>query len=171
MSETPTFTNMFKKPRYRIGQGPSLLDCIFTNEGNMVENLHYFSGLGKSDHLVLEFKFICYITTNPNLSKKLNFAKGNYQEMIKVLENISWIEKLQGLSLTDSWEVFAAKLVQLIEKFVPESKVPQGKGKHNPVVNKRTLDAIKEKRRIWKKNINIAKMLTIGINIKPLEIR
>ena len=42
--------------------------------------------------------------------------------MIKVLENISWIEKLQGLSLTDSWEVFAAKLVQLIEKFVPESK-------------------------------------------------
>ena len=73
------------------------------------------------------------------------------KEMIKVLENISWIEKLQGLSLTDSWEVFAAKLVQLIEKFVPESKASQVKGKHNSVVNKRFLDAIKEKRRIWKK--------------------
>ena len=96
------YQHILENTRYRIGQEPLLLDCIFTNEENVVENLHYCSGLGKGDHLVLAFKFNCYITTNPNLSKKLNFAKGNYQKMIKVLDNISWIEKMQGLSLTDS---------------------------------------------------------------------
>ena len=59
--------HVLENTRYKIGQEPLLLDCIFTSEEKMVVNLHYCSGLGKRDHLVLAFKFNCYTTTNPNL--------------------------------------------------------------------------------------------------------
>ena len=57
-------------------------------------------------------------------------------------------------------------LVQLIETFVPESKASQGGRRRNHVVNKRSLDAIKEKRKKGK-NTNTVRMLTIGIDTKP----
>ena len=45
--------------RYRIGQEPSLFDCIFTNEENMVDNIHCCSALRKSGHVVISFQFKC----------------------------------------------------------------------------------------------------------------
>ena len=38
----------------------STLDLIFTNEEHMVENIEFLSGLGKSDHLILEFDYTCF---------------------------------------------------------------------------------------------------------------
>ena len=111
-----------------------------------MDNIHCCSALGKSDHVVISFQFNCYISANTSISKKLNYAKGNYPEMIKEIQNIDWSAKFRFLSLSDSWEVFEALIVQLIEKFVPESKASQGGRRRNRVVNKRSLDAIKEKR-------------------------
>lgn len=145
------YQHVHENTRYRTGQEPSLLDCIFTNEENMVDNIHCCSALGKSDHVVISFQFNCYISANTSISRKLNYAKGNYPEIIKEIQNIDWSAKFRFLSLSDSWEVFEALLVQLIEKFVPESKASQGGRKRNRVINKRSLDAIKEKRKKWKK--------------------
>ena len=142
---------LYENTRYRIGQEPSLLDCIVTNEENMVDNIHCCSALVKSDHLVISFQFNCYISANTSMSKKLNYAKGNYQLSGYDYRNtkIDWPTKLQFVSLSDSWEVFEKLLVQLIEKIVPESKASRGR-RQNRVVNKRTLNAIREKRKRWK---------------------
>ena len=59
-----------------------MLDCIFSNEENMVDNIHCWPALGKSDHVVISFQFNCYISAN-SISKKLNYAKGNYPEIFK----------------------------------------------------------------------------------------
>ena len=40
--------------RYREHQRPSILDLILTNIENMISNLEYLPGLGKSDHIVLK---------------------------------------------------------------------------------------------------------------------
>ena len=54
--------------RYRVGFEPSLLDLLFTNEENMINSVNHMTGLGKSDHLQLEFTFNCYTeTTNKNI--------------------------------------------------------------------------------------------------------
>ena len=92
----------------------------------MVDNIHCCSALGKSDHVVISFQFNCYISANTSIS--LNYAKGNYPEIIKEIQNIDWSAKFRFLSLSDSWEVFEALLVQLIEKIVPEVKASQGGG-------------------------------------------
>ena len=49
-----------KPTRFREGTTPTVLDLIFTNEDHMVENIEFLPGLGKSDHLILEFEYICF---------------------------------------------------------------------------------------------------------------
>ena len=46
--------------RHRQGHESSLLDLILSNEENMVENMNKLPPLGKSDHVVICFKYVCY---------------------------------------------------------------------------------------------------------------
>ena len=59
--------------RYRAGDEPSVLDLLFTNEENMINSITYKPGLGKSDHLQLEFSFNCYTESSLDCFKKYNF--------------------------------------------------------------------------------------------------
>ena len=52
---------------------------------------------------------------------------------------------LNGLDLFRSWSFFAEKIVELIEKFIPVSKVRDKRYKNNPYVNSSGLEAIKKK--------------------------
>ena len=74
------FQHVREPTRYRSQNVPSILDLILTNEENMVNNLQYKPGVGKSDHLVLEFTFNCFIRSSESLPKKLNVFKGNYKK-------------------------------------------------------------------------------------------
>ena len=47
--------------RIRHGQEPLILDLVITNEEGMIKDIEYLSPLGKSDHIVICFNFICYI--------------------------------------------------------------------------------------------------------------
>ena len=44
--------------RHRLGQSPSRLDLIFTNEPGMITDLDYLPPLGASDHDCLSFILI-----------------------------------------------------------------------------------------------------------------
>ena len=79
---------MFMKTQ-RIEQAKSLHCWIafFINEENMVNNIHCCSALGKSDNVVISCQFYCYIKPNTSISKKLNYAKGNYTDMINDKSN------------------------------------------------------------------------------------
>ena len=46
--------------RYRIGEDPSLLDLIITNEDGMVQNLSYHPALADSDHCCIRCDLCCY---------------------------------------------------------------------------------------------------------------
>ena len=91
----------------------------------MVSNLQYKPGLGKSDHLVLEFTYNCYIRSSDPPSKKspIRFFKGDYRKISEKLEENNWEQDLQGTSLSEAWEILTEKLIQLVEKYVPVSKV------------------------------------------------
>jgi len=45
--------------RARNGQGPSILDLIITYDGNVTDNLTATDPLGKSDHYMLEYEYVC----------------------------------------------------------------------------------------------------------------
>lgn len=139
--------------RIRENQEPSLLDLILTNEENMVNNIAYNTGLGKSDHLSLVFDFNCYIEVMKDVDslQKYNFFKGDYEAVITTLQNKDWENELHGLDLSQSWSCFAEFIIKLIEKYIPVSKA-RGKGdKKNLYVNRSSLNAIRNKQRKWTK--------------------
>ena len=49
------FQHVLEPTRQRGRDNPSLLDLIFTNEENMVENLIYLAPLGHNDHSIIKF--------------------------------------------------------------------------------------------------------------------
>jgi endonuclease/exonuclease/phosphatase family metal-dependent hydrolase len=59
--------------RRRTHEESSLLDLVFTNEDNMVEEISYNSPLGKSDHLCLIFDIQCYWKREENGKPKRFF--------------------------------------------------------------------------------------------------
>ena len=78
-SRNTYFFKHVKEPtRYREGNESSVLDLIFTNEEDMVTDIKFLSGLGKSDHLVLDFSLLYYTEeeTETHNSEKLKFLKG-----------------------------------------------------------------------------------------------
>ena len=83
------------------------------------------------------------------LIKKRNYFKGDYAAIRQCLEEIEWDTVLNGLDLSQSWSVFAEIIVELIEKFIPVSKVRDGRNKNNPYVNSSGLEAIKKKHTRW----------------------
>jgi len=46
------------------GETPSLLDLVFTNEQDMIDNISHLPPLGNSDHICIEFDLICYLEVN-----------------------------------------------------------------------------------------------------------
>ena len=104
------FQHVKQPTRFRADQEPSTLDVIFTNEEHMINNISYPPSLGKSDHLVLIFKFICYTEQQISSFAKLNYFKRNYEVMSLSLRTIDWDSVLYGLDLSDSWDTFAENI-------------------------------------------------------------
>ena len=112
-------------------------------KANEVSNLQYKPGLGKSDHLVLEFTYNCYIRSSDPPSKKLIFFKGDYMKINEKLEEKNWEQDLQGTSLSEAWEILTEKLIQLVEENVPVSKVSSAADHKTPYVSHKCMVAIK----------------------------
>ena len=61
--------------QYREGDPPSVLDLMLTNEQGMITELSYLPGLGmgKSDHLLLEFCMMCYTCQLTSHQERFNY--------------------------------------------------------------------------------------------------
>ena len=76
-----------------VGQEPSILDLVITNEEGMVEGVEYFSPLGETDHLVISFSLTCYIQETKRVKEIYCHGKGNYTN--KVRKAIRYHQKRQ----------------------------------------------------------------------------
>ena len=107
--------------------------------------------MGKSDHLTLSFKFVCYTQHQETAFKKLNYIKGNYRDIAKEIEAVDWKTDLQRFDLAESWDTLADKIIKLVEQNVPVCKVSKDTDKKCPYANHQCLQAIKQKHLKWTK--------------------
>ena len=70
IKDTYLIQHIKENTRYQSCNQPSLLDLILTNEEDMVFDLEYLPGLGKSDHVSLKFTYNCLIEAAFNNLKK-----------------------------------------------------------------------------------------------------
>ena len=115
----------------------------------MVNNIEHLPGLGKSDHEILKFKFNCYLETKENNMNKFIYSKGNFTNMTNELSLINWQEVLHE-DVQCSWISFTEIIIKSAENNIPKCKVETSKHR-NPYVDRQAVEAIKEKRRKWKK--------------------
>ena len=108
----------------------------------MVINLQHKSGLGKSNHLVLEFIYNWYIRCSDPPSKI--FFKGDYRKISEKLEENSWEQDLQESSLSEAWGILTEKLIQSLEENVPVSKVSSAADRKLLRVRHQCMVAIKQ---------------------------
>ncbi|XP_069114241.1 uncharacterized protein [Argopecten irradians] len=142
--------------RLRENQIPSLLDLIFTNEEEMIEDIAYLDSIGKSDHVGIIFKMICYTNpVNKNINvRKLNFQRGDYEAIKEDLYTIDcdFLNNIDGIE--NAWTYFTEHLQTIIEKHIPVSRVQHSSRPHNPEIDKEARAAIALKRRKWYKYLN-----------------
>ena len=67
---------------------------------------------------------------------------------------VDWNQVFLRLSLTESWKVFANKIIKLVESNISERKAPRDPTKKNPYVNTCCLTAIKQKHSKWTKYLH-----------------
>ena len=143
------------KTRFRIGNNPSRLDLVFTNEEHMVDELLDHQPLGKSDHVVLSWEFI-YRQVQLSDGKKttpqrLNFRRGRYKDMAKELSAIDW-SILDDLEVNDAWDYIKDVLLSKIRKFVPKCKTTM-RGTKPPWWKGGLTKQVKKKYKTWKEYI------------------
>ena len=70
--------HVVKPTHYRGDQTANVLDLVFTNEQEMIDNIRHEAPVGKSHHQTLLFKLRCNTEKKLHDSYRNNFAKGDY---------------------------------------------------------------------------------------------
>ena len=107
--------------RFKEGQKPSLLDLIITNEENMIENLCYHNPIGKSDHVLVSFNYLCY-KEQAIVQPIPRYYRGNYCEMREFLKETDWSILSEDKELDAKWSYFKNIIISATDKYVPKSK-------------------------------------------------
>ena len=88
---------------------PHILDLVFSNKKDFVEDLQYLPGLGLSDHVCLEFSFKCYTEYNPVSKPKYNLYSADFLEMSQLILMLTGKTFLILLMLGTTFLLFSTK--------------------------------------------------------------
>ena len=140
--------------RWRGTDTPNLLDLLITDDTERIEDIDYQSPIGKSDHCVITFNFICQRSKQKDNKQRKCYRKADYNQIKYELKQTKWEDVLdeQNNSLDDMWKKFHNKIKDLEEKYVPISKNNKNKHPHIPI-DKDTIAAIKHKTSLCRKFI------------------
>ena len=142
--------------RYRIGQRPSLLDLVITNDDSLIEEVKWSSPLGKSDHVNIFFTMDCFLPDNKRDDKeRFLYNKGEYEKLKKELSDVDWKEEMSALDVNDSWIFFENRLKNAMENHIPKSKptkCDKKQRKFKPLwMNRTATQKVKKKYNAWKR--------------------
>ena len=136
--------------RVRKGQTSSILDLVLTDDENNVDLILTLDPLGMSDHVLMEFDYVCSVSLVETISAKYQYEFGNYQEFCAELEAVSWSDLFAELSVDNMWACFYSRFKVLLDKYVPVSSTASG-NTSTPRLTKLVLKKIKQKRKAWSK--------------------
>ena len=131
--------------RYRVGESPSLLDLVFSNEEGMIRDLEYFPGLANSDHVVLRFNIICSMDAGHSGGPKQ--VKIDYERLSAALELCNW-DALSHLEMEEAYAAFKTRVTNAVEAC---SRSVSSHRRKNLYVDRTALQLKKRKKELWSK--------------------
>ena len=103
------FQHIVKPTRYRGEDTLHVLDLVFTDDENKVDNLTYLPGLGNSEHVCISFDLIlpfCHVDSDD--SPRYNLYGGDFDIVRSLLSAVIWETDMFDLSINDCWNYFPA---------------------------------------------------------------
>lgn len=146
--------NVNEPTRFREGQRPSLLDYIFTDEENLIENLEIQEPLGKSDHGCITWDLLLSRDEEKGEmeSKKRNYFRGSYSAMNRELEKMDWDAVLNNeLDIDQMWIRFSKILDNLVRIHVPYKSVIKKRKEKSEWITTDTVQGMKRRAEAWKR--------------------
>ena len=140
------YQHVLKPTRIRLGDTPSILDLIFSNEEAMVQNLNYHSPLGNSDHSCLIFNVHVRTVQHSRLQRRLDLNRGDFQGMRYMLEQADWDGILHSEEVEQCWEGIKTEVMRAASDFIPTRQC--GKQKHL-LMDKETKQLRKKKNKAY----------------------
>ena len=138
--------------RFRSNQTPSMLDYVITNEENVIDDMTYEVPLGKSDHICLTWKMtIEKEDESEHRQVKINYWKGNYNEIHDALSNTNWVDLLNGKAeVNDKWIAFKEVVLDLVEKWIPKKLISKRKKVKSKWITSETAKQMKHRAKLWR---------------------
>lgn len=81
-----------------------------------LDSLNIDSPLGKSDHAVIRFNYMCYLNNNDIMREMFQYFRGDYEAIVNDLDAIDWNNVLDDQSVDEMWNTFKSKLYNSMEK-------------------------------------------------------
>ena len=135
--------------RGRLGHNPSLLDLIFTNEEEMVENIELESPLGKSDHACIVFDFRIEANKKDIIRTFFMYDRADYNSMRLNLASGDWVQNLDQISdIDDMYNTFLDQYNSACTTYIPRRNAKQNL-RRAPGVTSAEVKIIRRKNRAW----------------------
>ena len=119
----------------------------------MIDKIGYESPLGRSDHVVLTFKYKCYFELEEATVDKWNFHKGDYIKMTKELDK-DWSKLLNDKDPNVLNSIFLKEFNAAKDKCIPKlnRKAASKAKKHNYLpLDDKTREKIRQRHRCWQR--------------------
>jgi hypothetical protein len=142
------FQHVIEPTRCRYDQNPSTLDLIFSNQEEMVTNIHYHSPLGKSDHSCITFDFLCQPVRHRTPRTVYFYGKADFAAMNAELSNPEWLDQLSSDETTEGmYREFHSKFAQVCNQHIPKRTFADNHGRKLPGLRNNEVKIIKKKNR------------------------
>jgi len=111
------YQHVTEPTHYRFGTEPHILDLVLTNDEGMVDDMTYLDGLDKSDHVCILFNLACSVYKS---FTSFHFKEADFDELVNLLQSISWYHVLESLYANQAWKKFKCTLDEFVQLTVPK---------------------------------------------------
>ena len=123
------------------------MDLVITTDDVQLHNLTADAPLGKSDHIMICFDYVCSMGIPTSSGRKYLYEKGDYNQFNRELLDLDWNVMFNGLTTEEMWHHFHSIYCKLVDKYIP-SVIP--KANNSPQwMNKSLKNIINLKRKAW----------------------
>ena len=88
----------------------------------MTSNLEHKSPIGKSDHMLLYFKYNCYVEKKFSKSTKFAYDRGDYVSLKTSLTK-DWGDYLKESSVEEMWKKIKDEINQAVAENIPKRTI------------------------------------------------
>ena len=90
----------------------------------MVDGMELAAPIGKSHHVVISYRFYCYMEEAKAQQPRYIYHKGDYEGMRRAASEINWDAPPQS-DVDTTWRALTNNVKTLIDKYIPKTKPAQ----------------------------------------------